>query len=63
MDVYSIWEIMEDIQHKCHTFVEKAMKGNSSISYQDATNTFLFTKLAELQNRIEYLEKINKIEG
>lgn len=63
MDNLSIWQIMDSIQFECHKFVEKCITEKVSISYQDATNTFMFLKLAELQNRIEYLEKINKIEG
>jgi hypothetical protein len=33
------------------------MGRSQKVSYQDATNVWLFNKLAELQNRIEELEK------
>jgi hypothetical protein len=45
----------EQIQNECHKFVETV----PNVSYQDATNTFIFMKLAELtKNMNENLEKI-----
>jgi hypothetical protein len=45
----------EQIQNECHKFVESV----PNVTYQDATNTFIFMKLAELtKNMNENLEKI-----
>jgi hypothetical protein len=37
------------LQAQMHEFVEKTMKENKIISYQDATNTFLLLKIAEAE--------------
>ena len=42
-------EITEQIQNECHSFVESV----PNVSYQDATNTFLFMKLAELTLKLK----------
>jgi hypothetical protein len=45
----------EQIQNECHKFAESV----PNVTYQDATNTFIFMKLAELtKNMNENLEKI-----
>ena len=44
-------EITAKIQDECHKFVEATM--TSEITYQDATNTFLFMKLAELTIKLK----------
>ncbi len=41
------------IQSECHQAVEAIMKVNKNSSYQDATNVYLFRKLAELEIRLE----------
>jgi hypothetical protein len=47
----------EQLQEDCHKVVGDIMGRSQKVSYQDATNVWLFNKLAELQNRIEELEK------
>ena len=46
-------EITEQIQKDCHKFVESII---SKVTYQDATNTFLFMKLAELTLKLKKYE-------
>ena len=46
-------EITEQIQKDCHKFVESII---SNVTYQDATNTFLFMKLAELTLKLKKYE-------
>ena len=45
-------EITEQIQNECHIFVESV----TNVTYQDATNTFLFMKLAELTLKLKKYE-------
>ena len=45
-------EITEQIQNECHSFVESV----PNVNYQDATNTFLFMKLAELTLKLKNYE-------
>ena len=45
-------EITEQIQNECHSFVESV----PNVTYQDATNTFLFMKLAELTLKLKKYE-------
>ena len=45
-------EVTEQIQNECHSFVESV----SNVNYQDATNTFLFMKLAELTLKLKNYE-------
>ena len=47
----------EQLQEQCHQMVELT-KGNTS--YQDATNVWLFTKIAQLELRIEQLNTNKK---
>lgn len=44
-------ERMEAIQGECHGAVEQIIKklGKKNVTYQDATNIFIFKKLAELE--------------
>jgi len=49
-------EITEQLQKECHEAVELIMKKNKKVSYQDATNVWLFSKLSEYQKRISRLE-------
>ena len=46
-------KITEQIQNECHIFVESV----TNVTYQDATNTFLFMKLAELTLKLKKYEK------
>ena len=48
-------EITEQIQNECHSFVESV----PNVNYQDATNTFLFMKLAELTLKLKNYETRN----
>jgi hypothetical protein len=45
--------LAEHIQEDCHKMVETIMSRNKTISYQDATNVFIFRKLAELILKIK----------
>ena len=52
----------EEFQDECHAIVEK-IKANTSVAYQDATNVFIFRKLAELQFEIDELRKNQRGKG
>ena len=45
-------KITKQIQNECHIFVESV----TNVTYQDATNTFLFMKLAELTLKLKKYE-------
>ena len=47
--------IAENFQDECHATVQ-AIKKEKSVYYQDATNVWMFKKLAELQNEINKLK-------
>ena len=51
------WEeinkLAERFQEDCHKSAEVIMSDNKKISYQDATNVWIFRKLAELQHEID----------
>jgi recombinational DNA repair protein RecR len=49
-------DVTEKIQDECHKFTESIL-ATSSVSYQDATNTFLYMKLAELTIKLDRYEK------
>ena len=55
-DKETLEEITEQIQEDCHKFVESII---SKVTYQDATNTFLFMKLAELTLKLKNYETRN----
>ncbi len=62
MDKEEIQKMVEDIQHECHSEIEKLMDSTqSNLTYQDCTNVFIFNKLAELQYRIENPFEVNKL--
>ena len=46
-------DLTEQIQNECHSFVESV----PNVTYQDATNTFLFMKLADLTLKLRKFEK------
>lgn len=50
----------EKLQEECHTTVEFIKENNSIIGYQDATNVWMFRKLAELELEVETLKKKQK---
>lgn len=58
-----ILRISERLQDDCHKVVEAVMQESNKVSYQDATNVWLFNKLAELENRIEELENSRPVFG
>ena len=45
----------DDIQKKCHAYVEQVLKEKPNVGYQDATNVYLFHKIAELELMVEKL--------
>lgn len=52
-----LYDIAQEIQQECHTTVEQCIKlGKKGTSMQDATNVFIFRKLAEMELRIRQLE-------
>ena len=48
-------QLAEEFQKECHSMVEFIMK-ESKASYQDATNVYLFSKLAQLKAENEVLQ-------
>lgn len=48
-----IAERARELQQECHTAVEALMK-STKLTYQDATNVWIFKKLAELEDEIEF---------
>ena len=49
-------KIAEKLQEDCHKTVEAVLKESKKVSYQDATNVWLFNKLAEMELRLQELE-------
>jgi hypothetical protein len=45
----------EKIQNECHEMIKGIITESPSLSYQDATNVFLFAKLAQQQIMIDML--------
>lgn len=45
----SVQDLFEKNQKECHEFVETIMKSNNLVTYQYATNLWMFHKLAELE--------------
>jgi hypothetical protein len=52
--------IGNEFQKDCHRAVEYALKENPKVSYQDATNVWIFGKLAEFELRLREVEKSEK---
>lgn len=50
-------DIAESIQSECHRTVEYVKDNSNNFSYPDATNVFIFRKLAELQLEINKLKR------
>jgi len=48
--------ITEEFQNDCHKLVEELMKQLPKLSVQDATNVWLFKKLADIEFRLRQLE-------
>lgn len=53
----------EKLQEECHTIVEFVKENNSMMGYQDATNVWMFRKLAELELQIDELKKNQRRKG
>jgi hypothetical protein len=56
MDQKEVLTIAEKLQDECHAAVGAVMS-EKDVSYQDATNVWMFKKLAELQHEINMLKK------
>lgn len=56
MDQDEILTIAEKFQDECHAAINAIMI-EKDVSYQDATNVWMFKKLAELQHEINTLKK------
>lgn len=53
-----VQRMAEQIQDECHEAVKHVIRESAEeITVQDATNVFLFTKLAELQLQIEQIKQ------
>lgn len=51
-------EIEEQILKECHEYCESILtRASGKVSYQNATNVFLFSKLAEIELRLRKLEE------
>lgn len=48
-------QIAEVFQNNCHKVVEEVLR-EKEVSYQDATNVWIFHKLAEFEMRLQSLE-------
>lgn len=46
----------EELQKECHEFVRELINRIETCTVQDATNVWLFKKIAELENSIEQLK-------
>jgi hypothetical protein len=57
-----IQEKAEEFQNECHSVVE-LIKSNTSVDYADATNVWIFRKLAEMQLEIDALKKVQRGKG
>jgi hypothetical protein len=54
MDIITI---AEKLQKECHSFTNDLKKNIDSLKTQDATNVWLFKKLAEFELRLSALEE------
>lgn len=52
--------IGNEFQKDCHKAVEYSLNENPKVSYQDATNVWIFRKLAEFELRLRDVEKSNE---
>lgn len=58
----TLQDLAEKIQQECHATVEFLLKHNEKLNHQDATNVFLYKKLAEIQFTLnQVIEKIDKL--
>lgn len=65
-----IQKLAEEFQQECHEMVELIKKStengvtkHNGISYQNATNVWIFKKLAEMQHQIDQLKKAQRGKG
>jgi len=49
-------QLTEKIQNDCHKLTDAMIKRSKKVKVQDATNVFLFHKLAEIELRLRQLE-------
>lgn len=49
-------QVAENFQNDCHKTVELIMNEKKDCSYQDATNVWLFKKLADFEMRLRSIE-------
>jgi hypothetical protein len=49
-------DIAEEIQQECHMAIEFIMKKKPECSYQEATDVWLFTRLAKMEYRMRKLK-------
>jgi len=54
-------ELSAKFQDECHKIVSEAMELNKKVEYQDATNAWMFMKLAELQLQINNKQSKPKV--
>lgn len=59
-DQDKVLKIAEQFQDECHAAVSM---NEQNVSYQDATNVWMFKKLAELQHEINILNKNQRGKG
>ena len=52
-----ILELAELFQKNCHALTKAVIAEKPKVSVQDATNVWLFEKLAEFETRLRKLEK------
>lgn len=56
-------ELADAFQKDCHWTVERIILQKPKVTYQDATNVWMFVKLAELEIRLRELENANTVFG
>ena len=55
---YKNHEIAESFMNDCHALRDTLMNANNKVSHQDATNVWMYKKLAEFEIRLRKLETI-----
>jgi hypothetical protein len=53
-----VLDLAEKLQDECHEMVNEIVNRNSKLTYQDATNTFIFLKLAEIIDMLNDIKNI-----
>lgn len=57
IQINTLKRLSEEFQADCHLTVEQIMHQSKKVSYQDATNIWLFQKLAQLDLRLQEIER------